>query len=206
MPTGYTADVQSGKMTEFRDFALLCARAFGATILMRDEPLDAKIPDEFTVDTRYSDRVRDCREKLAELEAMTIEEAAAAARAENEQQHARRDELVRNSGKQLERYQSMLAKVKAWTPPSEEHVGMKKFMVDQLTESIKFDCHVDHDDARSFAERCYPPSPVDSAEWIQKKLDDARRDLGRALQSEAEEIERVASRNKWVRQLRESLA
>lgn len=37
MPTGYTASVQEGKVTEFRDFAMECARAFGALVMMRDE-------------------------------------------------------------------------------------------------------------------------------------------------------------------------
>lgn len=40
MPTGYTADIKDG--ITFRDFALRCARAFGATIMQRDE--DISIP------------------------------------------------------------------------------------------------------------------------------------------------------------------
>ena len=35
MPTGYTAAVCSGEITEIKDFALSCARAFGALITMR---------------------------------------------------------------------------------------------------------------------------------------------------------------------------
>ena len=47
MTTGYTDAVGKGEITEFKDYALLCARAFGACVSMRDEPLDAEIPEEF---------------------------------------------------------------------------------------------------------------------------------------------------------------
>jgi hypothetical protein len=40
MPTGYTAGVADGTITEFREYALLCARAFGACIMLRDEPVE----------------------------------------------------------------------------------------------------------------------------------------------------------------------
>jgi hypothetical protein len=39
MPTGYTAPVQSGEIVELEDFILLCARAFGACVMQRDEPM-----------------------------------------------------------------------------------------------------------------------------------------------------------------------
>lgn len=37
MPTGYTAGIIDGKINTFRDFALVCVKAFGAAIHMRDE-------------------------------------------------------------------------------------------------------------------------------------------------------------------------
>jgi hypothetical protein len=47
MPTGYTDCVRSGEVTEFADFAMKCARAFGACIEMRDEPSGTPIPEAF---------------------------------------------------------------------------------------------------------------------------------------------------------------
>ena len=44
MPTGFTCDIKDG--ITFERFALNCARAFGALINMRDDSLDAEIPDE----------------------------------------------------------------------------------------------------------------------------------------------------------------
>lgn len=45
MPTGYTAAIKYG--ITFKEFALDCARNFGACISMRDEPRETPIPDEF---------------------------------------------------------------------------------------------------------------------------------------------------------------
>jgi hypothetical protein len=47
MPTGYTSGIIDGKITTFQQFAKLCMRAFGATIHMRDESMDAEYtPDK----------------------------------------------------------------------------------------------------------------------------------------------------------------
>lgn len=40
MPTGYTAGILDGTINDFPQFAKLWMRAFGATVMMRDEPLD----------------------------------------------------------------------------------------------------------------------------------------------------------------------
>jgi hypothetical protein len=64
MPTGYTADVQNGTVTELRDFALSCARAFGACIMMRDDPPGTPIPDQFEPSSYY--RI-ECEKAQAEL-------------------------------------------------------------------------------------------------------------------------------------------
>ena len=45
MPTGYTAGVADGSIIDFNEYALQCARNFGACILLRDEPLSSEIPE-----------------------------------------------------------------------------------------------------------------------------------------------------------------
>ena len=65
MPTGYTADVMDGKVTDFKLFAMQCARAFGALVIMRDEPLNAEIPDEFSPSNYHFQELEQARERLA---------------------------------------------------------------------------------------------------------------------------------------------
>lgn len=43
MPTAYTADIAKG--ITFKQYAMNCARAFGALIDLRDKPANCEIPD-----------------------------------------------------------------------------------------------------------------------------------------------------------------
>lgn len=72
MPTGYTADIAKG--ISFERFALECARAFGATILMRDEPAGTEIP-VFQPNTFHADQIEAAKRDIAKFEAMTDAEA-----------------------------------------------------------------------------------------------------------------------------------
>lgn len=53
MPTGYTVGIADGKITTFEQYAMTCARAFGALVMMRDDPFDAPIPEEIKVADYY---------------------------------------------------------------------------------------------------------------------------------------------------------
>ena len=55
MPTGYTSKIADG--IGFKDFALSCARAFGACIEMRDDPSDKPIPNEFKPNDYHKKRM-----------------------------------------------------------------------------------------------------------------------------------------------------
>lgn len=79
MPTGYTEAVQSGEVTEFRDFALRCARAMGALIMMRDDPMDAPIPDEFKPSDWNRKQLDKARFRLADVQCWSDSAAELAA-------------------------------------------------------------------------------------------------------------------------------
>lgn len=198
MPTGYTADVQDGKVTKFTDFAWQCARAFGALILMRDDPKGAAIPQEFTPGDYYIKSVQSDEVRLGRLFSMS----AAECNAEAEKAHAEavryRDEYQAKKKTERERYEAMLAKVETWEPPSPDHAGMKKFMREQLCESIKFDCGGDYSPT-------VEPS-LSGQDWRLQQIARTNESLARSRASLREEEERVRGRNKWVRELRESLA
>lgn len=48
MPTGYTAPVVDGEVTELKEFVWRCARAFGALVYLRDDPLTNERPKSVT--------------------------------------------------------------------------------------------------------------------------------------------------------------
>lgn len=195
MPSGYTADVESGKVTEFRDFALQCARAFGALIMMRDDPLGTPIPDEFTPDNYHAKKVVETMAELKRIEVMSSVDVAAECEREYAEASKRHRESVERSTEVRNRYNAMLAKVMEWEPPSPDHIELKNFMVQQLTESLKFDCS-----------ELPPPERWSPADWRQRQIERLTKDLEYHIKGDQDEHERTASRNRWVRQLRESLS
>lgn len=196
MPSGYTAPVQEGKVTEFREFAFSCARAFGALITMREDPSDAPIPERFEPDTKYHDgELARARKTLNEVEGMPADECEREAAAQH--RHALEDRRKRKAEKDVvrQRYEAMLAKVEAWEPPSPDHIEMKNFMAKQLRDSIEWDCIV-------YGEE---PARLSGQEWRELQLVTARRAIDYHTEGRREEIERVEGRNRWIQQLRESL-
>lgn len=195
MPTGYTAKVEDGTVTELRDYMLICARAFGALIMMRDEPDDAPIPEKFEPSTRYYDeQIATLTKEISRLSAMTADEAMTESLAANNEARRRHREYEAADQLRLDRHLAMAEKVKAWEPPSPEHVEYKAFMLQQLEVSSQW----------LGTKRELPPMSIGEA-WREERLADLTDNLARATKSRAEEIERTALRQKWVDDLRAAL-
>lgn len=193
MPTGYTAAIKDG--ISFEQFALSCARAFGACITMRDEPSDAPIPDEFQPSTWNAERLAKSLAELDAVESMTDADCLAAAESEYAAAMARHEERMRENESLDLAYRSMLSDVLSWSPPSPDHEGLKAFMIEQIEESIKFDCGYSPE----------APRRLTGPQWRSAAISRLGRDISYHSKADAEEVERTAGRNRWVRQLRESL-
>lgn len=192
MPTGYTAPIEDGTLTDFRTFALRCARAFGATIEQRDEAIDA-LPRERKIDTYYRTRVEEALENQKRLNAMTLTEAEHAAQVEYDKSVATREEVKREHALRAGRYATMLAEVEMWEPPTPEHEGLKRFMIEQITESLP--------------RGGYPKVVKLTAKaWLADRRTRAEEEVERASKAFNDEKERVANANAWIRALYDSLA
>lgn len=197
MPTGYTADVQSGKVTDFKTFAWQCARAFGALITMRDDPSDARIPEEFKPDDYYLTAVQQAEVRLGRVLAMTPAECDGAAKREHDEAEKYAADYVAKKAQERQRYQAMIEKVEAWKVPSSEHAEMKSFMLEQLRKSIDFDC------GDGYTPAVEPL--LSGVDWRHQQIARLTQALDRSRESLREEEERCRKRSEWVRQLRESL-
>ncbi len=194
MPTGYTHAVCDGKLTEFPEFALTCARAFGALIMMRDDPSDAPIPEEMKADTSYyDDRIAADMKRMGEVQDMTMAQANTAALEEHRAALASRAKYVADKDIEAGRLNAMLGKVRLWHPPTPEHVEMKKFMIDQLTISLPGD----------YAPAI--PALLDGPAWRQKEIDRLADSVVYLRKEREREIERARGRTEWVKALRASL-
>ena len=194
MPTGYTANVADGRVVELRDFALICARAFGATVMQRDEPLTEE-PRHRVESMYHVNALREAQAKWEYAQTMTIETAARAMfaeRAEIREADARyRTEKYATRA----RYEAMIAQVETWEPPTPDHAKMKEFMAQQLADSMQSDCA---DWVRETPEQT-------PAEWLMARRLKALRDIAHHADEQTKEIKRCAETNAWIDALYASL-
>lgn len=196
MPTGYTAAIADD--ITFNDFVMSCARGMGALVMMRDEPMDAPIPERFEPSDYHTKKIAEAITIIDRLAGMTEDEAEQAASDTYEAAIAAQAAAIHCNDTLREKYNAMLAKVEAWQSPSADHDGFKKFMVEQLTSSIDFDC-----DNRYYRDQKH--TRLTGAEWRAQEEAKARKDIAYHEAENAKEIERTEARNTWLRQLRESL-
>lgn len=194
MPTGYTAKVADGDIVDLESFALKLARGMGALVAMRDEPWDAPIPESFEPSDFYKKQAEQLEAEVNRLDLLTLEEAEAEQEREIAERKQYLENYVKKQAETKQRYEAMIAKVDAWTGAPE---GIKEFAMSQLQDSLKFDC------GGSYLPSV--PEKIPSEVWLASKIIDVFRDLTRARNNYSEEVERVDARNKWLKQLRESL-
>jgi hypothetical protein len=196
MPSGYTAAVADG--IDFEQFVMRCARGMGALIMMRDEPADAPIPERFAPSDYHIRKLEEATAALMNLRAMTGGEAEIAAEDAFSAETKRNTESVARNKELRSKYESMLAQVQAWTPPTPDHEGLKRFMTQQLTESIMFDCN------DGYYEKNQPEQKTGD-EWRALQVANQLHNVEYHSREHAEEVSRTESRNQWVAALRASL-
>lgn len=196
MPTGYTAAIKDD--ITFNQFAMSCARAMGACVTMCDESSSAPIPERFEPSDYHAKALKKAREELGCLQEMSITDSAAEADTEFDAETALHTKRIQDVVDLRNKYNAMLAQVDAWQPPTPDHEGMKKFMIEQLRSSIDFDCSTDYYGKHA-------PVRLDARQWRQKKIDAIIKDIAYHVKAHAEEVERTESRNTWLAALRTSL-
>jgi hypothetical protein len=191
MPTGYTHKIKDGQ--SFNDFVMGCARAMGACVMMRDEPSDTPIPARFEPSDYHVKELAKAKEQLIILSQLTDEDAEQKAEDEYQTELTRYNERVLENNNQQAMYKAMLGKVQAWqaTPT---HSEFKRFMIKQIEQSMIFD---------NF-EPDYPKQ-ISGRAWKAKAEAQALRDIGYHTTEYAKELERTEGRNKWIKDLRDSL-
>lgn len=191
MTTGYTQSVEEAKITTLKDFVLLCSRAFGARITERDSKLTTDWKP-YKADTSYHEKsLKAAKAKLEEVQ--RTKGWAILTRKYNENALASWKKAQAENVKTTARLQAMLEQVEGWEPPSEDHKGLKKFMVEQLTSSID---HV-YDSPK--------PAKLTASAFKAATLKSARWEVDYHTKGMAEEIQRTNERNLWMERLLRSI-
>lgn len=194
MPTGYTADVQDGKIVTLRAFALQCARAFGAATTMRDDPMDKSIPLQIAPSMYHADRLSEAENALEEFRNASYPYLIKMMEKERQNGIDMVAGLNDKSELSKRRYVEMLDKVRLWHVP-ESHSSLRDFMKDQLEKSLEFDCH-----------RYTPePFPVTFEEWKSDKNQRLQHDVAYHAKEWANEVHRTGEANRWLETLRACL-
>lgn len=197
MPTGYTAKLCEQEVP-FAEFAMTCARAMGACVIMRDEPLDAPIPEEFGGDDYHAKALLEWTAKLQVL--IDMGEGSVAINYGSEQKAVEIKTLLESLAKyeaQDARLKAMLEKVKAWTPPTNDHEGLKTFMEQQLTVSMG--------DSNFYRDRINEVQEKSAIDFYREAVKSARWNVSYHTEAQAKDAERNKGRTDWVKQLRASL-
>ncbi len=109
------------------------------------------------------------------------------------------EKAIKKNKDLLTKYDSMLSDVYAWTPPTEDHNGLKTFMIDQIKESIRFDCSIEYYIEKQLI------SPLSGIEWREQEKLKAIHNIQYHEKEYALEVQRCTDRTNWIKALRISL-
>jgi len=198
MPTGYTIDIAKG--ISFKQFALNCARAFGYCIEMRGEPFDKPIPDKFKPSTYHEKEIVKIKKELGKIEKIPLKKLNKLAKREYDQEITKIQQSLKEKNELHAKYSAMLDKVNAYQPPSPDHIEFKKFMTNQIRQSMEFDCKTIY-----WINQLDKIKLLSGEQWQVKEIARLVRKLEYHLKGNQAEIDRTNDSNLWIKQLRESL-
>lgn len=200
MPTGYTSCIEKG--VTFEEFAMGCARAFGACVTMREESSDKKIPDEFKPSDYHKKEIIRIQKEMAQLKKMSSGMCSALAIKERNKEIKNYQSQITKKALLRKKYDAMLDQVSKYKVP-DTHLEFKAFMLRQIKESIENDCIGNYyqDELNDLLSENIPSGDT----WREAKIQELKEDLGYQTKEDKEEIERVSQRNKWIKDLRKSL-
>ena len=199
MPTGYTAGILDGTIKDFPQFAKLCMRAFGATVMMRDEPLskewEPRVPSDY-----HLKAIEKANNDLVKAKSLSDEDILALVRAELLKSKEYHEKGILECAENHKRLDDILIQAEAFTPPTEEHEGIKDFMIKQIKETISFDAsdkyHVEN------LERINKKlQSISAIEERAELIAQANKDLEYHTREQERELKRCEDSNKWVEQL-----
>ena len=204
MPTGYTAGIIDGKITTFEQFATQCSRAFGATIHMRDNPLDSpyepRTPSEYYVNSLQSQR-----EKLEEMKTMTDEAIV------QDFENLLKDSLeyhereLEKTKVNLGRLNSIMEAAKSWVPPTEDHGGVRDYMIDQLEITIKADGDPSYHVNKIVQAKKELEEGIDPKVYREERIKEIEDQISRYETEVQKELERCKQSNDWMDKFLESI-
>lgn len=199
MPSGYTEGILSGTINDLNDFIWMCARGFGAFITQKDNidepPILKEKPNPY-----YKNKIKQLLNEQQKYNEYTDNDWQKEYFKYIEDQLKDIDNNIKEKIESKEKYENILNQVKEWIPPNENFHKLKSFMINQIEESIDFDC-----DTSFWQERKNKISNLKLEQYKRNVLNDINESLISNKEYYDEEVQRVKERNQWKQQLIESI-
>lgn len=199
MPSGYTEGILSGTINDLNDFIWMCARGFGAFITQKDNidepPILKEKPNPY-----YKNKIKQLLNEQQKYNEYTDNDWQSTYLKYIEDQLKDIDDNIKEKIESKEKYENILNQVKEWIPPNENFHKLKSFMINQIEESIDFDC-----DTSFWQERKNKISNLKLEQYKRNVLNDINESLISNKEYYDEEVQRVKERNQWKQQLIESI-
>ena len=128
---------------------------------------------------------------------MTDEEKITFGQAKKDAAIERNEKWIADQQAENARLIEMRDKVNSWQPPTSDHYGLKKFMLEQLEISMH---SVDYWEREIIAAK-----QSFARDYYDKAVAEAQRGVEYNAEEDRKERERTDARNRWVRELRASL-
>lgn len=196
MPTYYTAGIIDGKINDFKSFARLCMGNFGACIHMRDlppgEPYSKREPDGY-----YLLRIEREKEELRKLEKMSDQEIL-----DNEIETIKSNikyhkEKIIEIGKLHAKLEEIRREIDSWVPPGDEHLGIKKFMMEQIETTINHDCDTEYLSSH-LSKLDANPAKIDPAKIRKERMESHKESIATFTQRHKEDLQKIEDSHQWV--------
>lgn len=164
MPSGFTYKVKDGTITDYKEFLKDSLPMYFHWIKKNESGV-------FEVEKPYSSRSEELKysvDKLKALKKMTVKEKEEAVQKQyekslNEYKKTKETILI-----EKKRYKDILSEVKKWKV-GKSCYSFKKYMINQLTESLEFDCN------GSYYKN--EPKKQDKDEWFNMMLDIYKKEI-----------------------------
>lgn len=192
MSTGYTENIENGKITTGKDFLKLCAMAFGIAVETHFEP-----------DSYYKEIYDKALEELDKAVKMTFDEAKTQMKLDYENRISEYKHIAEKWSAMNEKYTKVRKEVEAWNPPTEEHEGLKKFALKQIdmcmTTQEKIDKYLEK------SKEIFDGSDKAVQKYKSKIIAACQEQVANSYESWLEEQKRAMSKNEWISEFLESL-
>lgn len=200
MPTGYTHYVINGDVDNLKDFAKLCMRAFGATIHMREESLDVDYEPP-TPSDYHEKALKGKREELIKIKEQSDESIIQEIRDNWIDREVYLNEQVEETKKTAEKLKTLIEEVTNWTPPSDDHIELKNFMLQQLNDTLKQDGSTSYYEQELNHLNVQKKEPINPTESRENRIRDIEKDIVYHEEKQQEENDRCNERIEWVETL-----